>query len=168
MKAVPAIPPVRPSSGLAGALGILFLTACTHGPPPETAAPPMADSVEVGYGTAARDHLVQSGSTVAADDKGAPRFRSMSEMLSRVPGLMVSEHPGGRLLVQVRGATSFQGGQTPLFILDGIAVGSVDAITGIDPNSIASITVLKDAGETAIYGSRGANGVILIKTKRSP
>lgn len=87
-------------------------------------------------------------------------------MLSRVPGLQVTEGPDGNVTVRVRGATSFRGGQDPLFVLDGAALPSLAGIDGIDPSTIESITVLKDAGDTAIYGSRGANGVIVIRTKR--
>jgi len=72
----------------------------------------------------------------------------------------------GGMTVRIRGATSFLGSEEPLFVIDGMVVQSADgALDGINPNTIESITVLKNADETAIYGSRGANGVILIKTK---
>ena len=88
-------------------------------------------------------------------------------MLSRVPGVRVIDRPGGGISVRIRGTNSCLGGEEPLFVLDGMVIQSAGAgLSGINPNSIESITVLKNAGETAIYGSRGANGVILIKTKR--
>ena len=68
--------------------------------------------------------------------------------------------------VRIRGSTSFTGGEEPLFVLDGMVLQSADGLRGLSPANVESITVLKDAGATAIYGSRGANGVILIKTKR--
>ena len=88
-------------------------------------------------------------------------------MLSRVPGVRVIERPGGALSVRIRGTGSFQGGQEPLYVIDGMVMAIGDTgLGGINPNTIKSITVLKDPGETAIYGSRGANGVVIIKTKQ--
>ncbi|MEJ2206130.1 MAG: TonB-dependent receptor plug domain-containing protein, partial [Gemmatimonadota bacterium] len=125
------------------------------------------DSVDIGYGDVDKDDRTGSVSTVSGDDDTTGRSRTLSEMLSRVPGVQVVERPGGGVTVRIRGTSSFQAGQDPLFVVDGVLMPSADAaLHGIDPNSIASITVLKDAGETAIYGSRGANGVIVIKTKR--
>ena len=76
--------------------------------------------------------------------------------------------PGGGIAVRIRGASSFNGSNEPLYVLDGFPMtpGPGGALTGINPYDIASIDVLKDAASTAIYGSRGANGVILIETKR--
>jgi TonB-dependent SusC/RagA subfamily outer membrane receptor len=69
--------------------------------------------------------------------------------------------------VRIRGSnTSILGGEEPLFVLDGMVYESADGLNSLDPNAIESISVLKDAGATAIYGSRGANGVIVIRTKR--
>ena len=149
-----------------GVLALSILTACaTTRSAGEGAA--ADDSVDIGYGEVDRDNLTGSVSTVSGDDDTTRRSRTLSEMLSRVPGVQVVDRSGGRVTVRIRGTSSFQGGQDPLFVVDGILMPSADAaLHGIDPNSIASITVLKDAGETAIYGSRGANGVIVIKTKR--
>ena len=88
-------------------------------------------------------------------------------MLRRVPGVRVIEMIEGGMSVRVRGASSFLAGEEPLFVMDGMVLLSAgEALYGINPNDIESITVLKNADATAIYGSRGANGVIIIKTRR--
>jgi TonB-dependent SusC/RagA subfamily outer membrane receptor len=84
-------------------------------------------------------------------------------MLRRVPGVQVDEHSGGRISVVIRGRNTFQGGREPLYVLDGMVIQGID---GLNPMNIESITVLKNADATAVYGSRGANGVILIRSKR--
>jgi TonB-dependent SusC/RagA subfamily outer membrane receptor len=79
----------------------------------------------------------------------------------------VIRRPGGQISVRIRGPNSLNAGQEPLFVVDGmVAPPGTTGLGDLDPSSVESITVLKDAGSTAIYGSRGANGVILIKTKR--
>jgi len=166
MNAVPGSGPVPYRLWLVGALALLPLTACATARPAEGgSADP--ETVDIGYGEVDKDQLVGSVSTVRAEEEQAERFRTLAEMLSRVPGVRVTEGPGGRMSVRVRGTSSFMSDQEPLFVIDGMAIQSgAEGLTGIDPNTIASITVLKDAGETAVYGVRGANGVILIKTKR--
>lgn len=95
---------------------------------------------------------------------------SIEEMLhGRVAGVTVSRTPDGGLAVRIRGGSSAYGNSAPLYIVDGLAVqpGLNGALTGIAPQDIASIRVLKDAADIAMYGSRGANGVIVIRTKRA-
>ena len=86
----------------------------------------------------------------------------------RFPGVEVSHSPDGGIAVRIRGASSLSANTQPLYVLDGIPIqaGPNGSLTGINPNDIESIQVLKDPAETAIYGMRGANGVIVIKTKR--
>ena len=143
MKAFSGSGPVPYQACLFGAIALLFLTAC--------ATTRLAEE--------------EQPSDVHREDAQPVRFRTLAEMLSRVPGVRVIERPGGRISVRISGTSSFIGGQDPLFILDGMVIQSADGLIGINPDTIESITVLKDASETAIYGSRGANGVILIKTK---
>ncbi|HMC55229.1 MAG TPA: TonB-dependent receptor plug domain-containing protein [Gemmatimonadaceae bacterium] len=93
---------------------------------------------------------------------------SIEQMLAgKVAGVNVSRAPDGSPAVRIRGATSGYN-EEPLYVVDGIAVqpGPSGALAGINPRDIDSIKVLKGAAETAMYGSRGANGVIVIKTKR--
>ncbi len=127
------------------------------------------DLVDIGYGTQERDDL--SGSVVTVDADEAQKQRpasSVAELLrGRVAGVYVSESGGG-LKIRIRGATSLYGNSDPLYVVNDVPVlpdpGGV--ITFLDPRDIESITVLKDAASTAIYGARGANGVILITTKK--
>ena len=86
----------------------------------------------------------------------------------RVSGVDVSTAPDGGIAVRIRGATS-SGSTEPLYVLDGMAItpGPGGSLSGVSPYDIESIRVLKDPADLTMYGSRGANGVILIKTKRA-
>jgi len=89
-------------------------------------------------------------------------------LMDRFPGVMVSHTSDGGISVRIRGVTSLHGSNEPLYVIDGVPVEAAagGALRGINPHDIASIQVLKDPAETAMYGVRGANGVIVIKTKR--
>jgi TonB-dependent SusC/RagA subfamily outer membrane receptor len=94
--------------------------------------------------------------------------RSLDQMLlGRFPGVMVMATAGGGISVRIRGISSFYSSNEPLYVLDGIPVrpGPNGSFGWLNPYDIASIEVLKDPAETGIYGVRGANGVIVIKTK---
>jgi TonB-dependent SusC/RagA subfamily outer membrane receptor len=151
---------------LLGALG----AACG----PARLAPPVSlesepDSVEVGYGNQSRREVTGAIGTVNGHDLETMRVTSIEEMLRRVPGVEVSRGGPGLFTVRIRGAATFMGGSEPLFVIDGVPVigtRSGAALLGVNPQDIARIDVLKDAGSTAIYGSQGANGVIIITTKR--
>lgn len=96
---------------------------------------------------------------------------SVEKMLQgRIAGVTVSPTAEGGIAVRIRGASSVYGNTAPLYVLDGMAIepGPNGSLSGINPRDIESIRVLKEPAETAMYGSRGANGVILIKTKRPP
>ena len=127
------------------------------------------EEVSIGYGKQKKRDVTGAVSTVTSDDVDQQPVRSVEEMLKgRVSGVQVMQAPGGGIAVRIRGASSFNGSNEPLYVLDGFPItpGPGGALTGINPYDIASIDVLKDAASTAIYGSRGANGVILITTKR--
>lgn len=105
---------------------------------------------------------------VTADDEVEhPGDRPIEETLStRFPGVVVTQTAGG-LAIRIRGVSSFQSGNEPLYVIDGVAVtpGPGGVLSGLNPYDIESIRVLKNAADTAIWGMRGANGVIEIKTK---
>jgi TonB-dependent SusC/RagA subfamily outer membrane receptor len=108
---------------------------------------------------------------VTSEDLDRIAVESIERTLtSRVPGLMISHAPDGAIVMRIRGGSSIMGSNEPLFIVDGIPVlpGPNGGLIGIDARDIASIEVLKDAANTAFYGVRGSNGVILIKTKHAP
>lgn len=126
------------------------------------------DEVDVAFGTQERRNITGAVTTVDVDAAMKSTPRDISDMLrGRVAGVNVEEGPGG-IRVTIRGATSFLGNTQPLYVVDGVPIiASPDGIVPVNPHDVASITVLKDAGTTAIYGTRGANGVILIRTKRA-
>jgi TonB-dependent SusC/RagA subfamily outer membrane receptor len=107
--------------------------------------------------------------TVTAEDIERNPGRPIEEVLaSRFPGVSVVRSPDGGLSIRIRGATSITGSNEPLYVIDGVPIepGPGGALFGINPHDIESIEVLKDAASTTMYGVRGANGVIVIKTKQ--
>lgn len=86
----------------------------------------------------------------------------------RVSGVTVTRGADGGVAVQIRGQSSFMGGSQPLYLIDGVAVepGPGGSLSGLSPYDIESIQVLKNPADLTMYGSRGANGVIVIKTKK--
>jgi TonB-dependent SusC/RagA subfamily outer membrane receptor len=148
---------------------ILFLVSgCRSTRPdsePEAAA--NSETVSVGYGEVDKDDVSGAVSTVDGNVAQDVQAQSVEEMLrGRASGVEVSTLPGGGIRVKIRGSRSFMGGSDPLYVVDNMPMSTSDgALYGVNPYDIESITVLKDAASTSIYGSRGANGVILIKTK---
>jgi len=81
---------------------------------------------------------------------------------------MVTAAPGGGIVVRIGGPKSFYANEDPLFVVDGVPItGTNGTLSWLNPHDVESITVLKDPSTTAIYGVRGANGVVIIKTKGS-
>lgn len=99
------------------------------------------------------------------NDKIVPK--TAAELLrGRAAGVEIYDVPGGGIQVRVRSTNTFIAGTSPLYVVDGFPLHvSNGVLYDINPRDIESITVLKDAASTAIYGTRGANGVVLIKTK---
>ncbi len=128
----------------------------------------LKDVVVVGYGTQRKSQLTGAISSISAKEVSELPISSTQQALQgRVAGMDVinsSNRPGSEPKVTIRGRRSFNAGNDPLYVVDGIPLGG--GIGDINPQDIESIEVLKDASATAIYGSRGANGVIIISTKR--
>jgi TonB-dependent starch-binding outer membrane protein SusC len=143
--------------------------------------------VVVGYGTARRRDVTGSVASVREKDFNKGVFTSPDQLIQgKAAGVLVINNtgqPGGSTTVRIRGASSIRSGNQPLFVVDGVPLSGGSARPGgsgagaygsdagnplnfINPNDIASIEILKDASATAIYGSRGANGVVIITTKR--
>lgn len=124
--------------------------------------------INIGYGTVKKKDLTGAVSSVAADViAAAPVSSALEAIQGRVAGINISStegSPDAELTVRVRGGGSITGDNSPLYIVDGFPVSS---IADIAPQDIETIDILKDASSTAIYGSRGANGVILVTTKNS-
>ncbi len=124
----------------------------------ETESIGLDEVIAIGYGTVKKSDLTGSVSTVSADDFGDRGGTGIGGLLQgKVPGVDVS---GGK--IRIRGVTTINN-TDPLFVIDGFIGGNMGTV---HPNDIESIEILKDASATAIYGARGANGVILISTKK--
>ncbi|WP_219848009.1 SusC/RagA family TonB-linked outer membrane protein [Sphingobacterium gobiense] len=127
----------------------------------------LEEVVVTGYSTQKRESLTGSLQVVTGDELRDITTPSVENMLSaKAPGVQVtpgSAQPGQRGAVVIRGQATLSGATEPLWVIDGVIVGSEPG--DINPDDIESMTVLKDAASTAIYGSQGANGVIVITTK---
>ncbi|CDE61917.1 outer membrane protein [Parabacteroides sp. CAG:409] len=124
--------------------------------------------VVVGYGTVKKSDLTGSVGSVSMEDVNKVGITSADRALQgQVAGVQVnarSGQPGESMMIRVRGGNSLSGGNEPLYVIDGMPVEGMSS--DINPEDILSMEVLKDASSTAIYGSRGANGVVMITTKR--
>ena len=110
-----------------------------------------------------------AGNVITADDIAHSPGMSLEQILvARIPGLTFARTADGRTIVKLRGSTTVLGDEEALIVVNGIALGPNAAgnLNAINTYDIESITVLRDAASTAQWGSRGANGVILIKTKQ--
>jgi TonB-dependent starch-binding outer membrane protein SusC len=143
--------------------------------------------VVTGYGTQRREAITGSVATVDADAARVGVVTNPEQMIQgRVAGVQVTQNngePGGGVQIRIRGGTSISASNDPLYVIDGVPIQNNEVETRaigiggsaalarnplnmLNPSDIASITILKDAAATAIYGSRAANGVILIETKK--
>jgi TonB-linked SusC/RagA family outer membrane protein len=158
----------------------------------QSEAAALNDVVVVGYGTVRKKDLTGAVSSVRFNEREAAQITSVDKLLQgRAAGVDVntgSAAPGGAVNVRIRGLSSISGGTEPLYVVDGVIVNTAtqdntnslrvgtnpgnsyqeaqNGLTAINPQDIESIEILKDASATAIYGSRGANGVVLITTKQ--
>ena len=130
------------------------------------------DSVSVGYGKQARKDVTGAVSSVDTESQKNNSALQLEQLIQgRVSGVEVVRVDGSRISLRIRGTNSIVGNLEPLYIIDGMKVHAetfTDAMLGINPSDVASIEVLKDAGATAIYGSEGANGVVIVTTRRGP
>lgn len=151
----------------------------------ETSVSNLNEVVVVGYGTRKVKDATGSVASLSTKDFNKGQISTPEQLLQgRTPGVIVtpsSGEPGAAATINIRGTSSIRGSQEPLYVVDGVPIssggtsGSLSGIEGsstpknplmfLNPNDIENISVLKDASSTAIYGSRGANGVILITTK---
>jgi TonB-linked SusC/RagA family outer membrane protein len=133
-------------------------------------APELEDVVVIGYGSRRKSDLTGSIATMSSDNlKERPVVNFGEAMAGQLPGVQVQQingAPGGEgLSVKVRGTGSITQSSSPLYVVDGYPMED-GAFSLINPSDIESLQVLKDASSTAIYGSRGANGVVIITTKK--
>jgi TonB-linked SusC/RagA family outer membrane protein len=141
----------------------------------ESSTGDLGEVVVVGYGTQRKSNL--TGSLVTLNNAAITKRQvtSTSQVLQGLaPGVTVQQQSGrpgaDGAFIRIRGESSIQGNSTPLIVIDGLLMptgSGPDALNQIDPNVIESITILKDAASTAIYGNRASSGVIVVKTKRA-
>ena len=129
------------------------------------------DVVVVAYGTARKRDLTGAMTAIKGENIAAQNVSTISRALEgAAPGIQVSSvdgQPGLDMAIRVRGAAStLDGSATALVVIDGVPAQTSNPLSTINPADIASVSVLKDAASTALYGSRGANGVILVTTKK--
>ncbi|GAA4780086.1 TonB-dependent receptor [Olivibacter ginsenosidimutans] len=125
------------------------------------------EAVVVGYGAVKKRDITGSVASIKEEDIKSVPIASLDKALQgRIAGVQVttnSAKPGGQTTIRIRGTGSINASNDPLYVIDGFPTGDLNSI---NPSDIASIEVLKDASATAIYGSRGSNGVVLVTTKR--
>ncbi|HNP22598.1 MAG TPA: TonB-dependent receptor [Panacibacter sp.] len=144
----------------------------------------LSQVVVIGYGTVKKSDLTGSVASVKADElKVIPATSFDQALQGRAAGVQVTQlsgKPGAETSIRIRGTTSINAGNEPLYVIDGMLITSdggdmntgvtlgprIGPLAALNPNDIESIEILKDASATAIYGSRGANGVVIITTKR--
>jgi TonB-dependent SusC/RagA subfamily outer membrane receptor len=152
--------PFSPRSVLTCGLSVALVSGCASGNAgtPDGSIPPLPPPTQ--------------GTIVTADDIDHSTTADPIEraLQAHVAGVEITRTADGGISVRIRGASSINANTEPLYVIDGVAVqpGPGGGLLGINPKDIASIEVLKDASETAFYGMRGSNGVIVIKTKHTP
>jgi TonB-dependent SusC/RagA subfamily outer membrane receptor len=146
---------------------VASVSACSGQRGPPRANP--ADQVDVGYDRMHPEDVTGSVSSLVEEDLERVRMGSVEELIrDRVAGVQVRRLPNGDYSFRIRGTRSLIGNNEPLVVIDGMPISTQvvsAALSGIMPNDVVRIDVLKDAGSTAAYGSRGSNGVILITTR---
>ena len=146
----------------------------------------LEEIVTIGYGTARKEALTGSVVSISAKRLEQLPTTTFQDVIQGTPGVQVQTNdgaPGAGISIRIRGVGSITAGSEPLYVVDGIPMmiddigrtgfdnptgrtsRTANALASINPNDIESLVVLKDAASTAIYGSRGANGVVLITTK---
>ena len=143
----------------------------------------LEEIVVIGYGTQKKSDLTGAISSISNEEMNQVPATSLDQaMIGRAAGVQITQtsgQPGGAISIRIRGGNSISAGNEPLYVIDGVPISNGEdamhagvtagagqnALSMIDPKDIESIEILKDASSTAIYGSRGANGVVLITTK---
>ena len=136
----------------------------------------LSDVVVIGYGVARKNDLTGSVTAMKPDEKNHGLITNPQDMIQgKIAGVNVTTGggtPGGGATIRIRGGSSLNASNDPLIVIDGLAMdnqgikGAANPLSMVNPADIESFTVLKDASATAIYGSRGSNGVIIITTKK--
>lgn len=129
----------------------------------------LGDVVVIGYGSASKKNLVSSVTAISSDQlKNQPVARLDQALQGRAPGVQVTSNngaPGAPATIRIRGASSINGNNNPLFVIDGFIAGEGFNLNSLNMNDVESVQILKDATALSIYGTRGAAGVVIVTTK---
>ena len=147
----------------------LMLAGCHSAPEAPSRPSPAPESVQVGYGAQEKRDVTAAVNSASGEQMRRNSPRTVADMLvGRFPGVEVRQLSNGTTSIRIRGSRSFRASEEPLIVVDGIPQASGNQVlTDLSPQDVHSIDVLKDAAATSVFGSRGANGVILIATRRS-
>jgi len=149
-------------------LSLLVLNGCAlskDGSQTNT-SPKESEKVDLGYTEVDANQSAGATSTEVIDQKKYGPNITLTDILQRTSGVYVQGNgPGARAFI--RGVSSINGSNEPLFVVDNVAIGSsLSQLSFLNPQDIEKVTVLKDSSTTSLYGARGVNGVILIRTKK--
>ena len=149
------------------ALAVLALAGCHASPNGPVLPSPSPTAVQVGYGSQDKRDVITVVNSASGDKLRANSPRTVADMLvGRFPGVEVRQLANGTASIRIRGSRSFRSNEEPLIVVDGIPQqNGSQALMDMSPRDVESIDVLKDAAASAVYGSRGSNGVILISTR---
>lgn len=164
----------RAVTGWAIALAAAAFGACAGTPAgsesgvePDTVRAEPSDEVRIGYGSQDRRQVTGAVTSIRTEDLGR-EVTSFEDLFQGVAGVTVRRLSNGGISLRIRGSSSFSSDAEPLYVINGVAIRAPpgQALMGVSPRDVTRVDILKDAGATAIYGSRGANGVVLIFTAR--
>jgi len=158
-----ALSPVLPV--VAGLFLLTSLAACGSAGSTQTAKTE-GETIHLGYDSESRESSSISAETIDPAERGHPASFLSDLLRGSTAGVVVSGSNGG-ITVRIRGGSSVYGSNDPLYVVDGMPVRPMagGTLPSINPHDVKSITILKDAAATSLYGSRGANGVIVVETK---
>ncbi len=141
--------------------------ACASSPLENGTSAEPVDEVEIGYGSQEPGDVTGAVASVVAEDIGR-EVTSWEDLFQGMAGVTVRRLNTGGVSIRIRGSSSLSRNAEPLYVLNGVTIRAAPgrALMGVNPSEVTRIDVLKDAGATSIYGSRGANGVVLISTAR--
>ena len=150
------------------ASAVLLLVGCHPSPNGPVLPTPSPTAVQVGYGTQDKRDVTAAVSSASGEKMRSNSPRTVADMLvGRFPGVEVRQLANGTASIRIRGSRSFRSSDEPLIVVDGIPqITGSQALLDMSPRDVESIEVLKDAAASSVFGSRGANGVILIATRK--
>ena len=151
------------------AVAAFALAGCQSSPNRPVVKEPSPTSVQVGYGSQDKRDVAAAVNSASGEKMRSNSPRTVADMLvGRFPGVDVRQLANGTTSIRIRGSRSFRSSEEPLIVVDGIPqTNGGQALMDMSPRDVESIEVLKDAAATSVFGTRGANGVILISTRRS-